>query len=367
MSVKAAGIYVVVTLCVIAVVEIGLRAYDWSPPPRDDHAGDRLGESRYYHSTTGAGDLMPNQDGHWVIWFHRPYHVQTNSVGLRNTEEPAANAFRIYAIGDSQTFGPYLANEDTWPAWTENVLRRAPEAGPIQVFNAGIAGYTILDELALVREKGLAFNPSLVVLAAFENDVADLRREHGGLVQRPRSDTVSAIGRFLRRTGRSSAFVNMAERLRTQLQLKAAGVDISRGEGDAGVQRRAPEPEDDQGKYEARYGDLFRELADLLQKHDIRFATVFIPAADSLGGPPSRVEALVRRLTSETNVPYLDITPVFAAAQEPQARFYLMQKQGPSLVGNGHLSREGNAVIGRTVAAWLRREGVVASRKPATE
>ena len=44
----------------------------------------------------------------------------TNNAGLRNAEELSDKAFHILAVGDSQTFGPFLANEDTWPAWTES-------------------------------------------------------------------------------------------------------------------------------------------------------------------------------------------------------------------------------------------------------
>ena len=60
------------------------------------------GPLRYYHSPSGLGDLVPNQNGLWVILFHRPYNVQTNSVGFRNTEEPSASAFQILAVGDSR-------------------------------------------------------------------------------------------------------------------------------------------------------------------------------------------------------------------------------------------------------------------------
>jgi hypothetical protein len=56
------------------------------------------------HGEPGAKRLV----GYYV---HRPYNVQTNSVGFRNTEEPSASAFQMLAVGDSQTFGPYLANE----------------------------------------------------------------------------------------------------------------------------------------------------------------------------------------------------------------------------------------------------------------
>src|SRR5262249_50000152 len=168
------------------------RIWDWQPRAWDGSAGDGIGPLRYYPSPHGLGDLVPNQDGLWVTWFHRPYSVQTNSFGFRNTQEPSDKAFQILAVGDSQTFGPFLANEDTWPAWSEAYLReRYSNAERIRVFNAGIAGYTILDELAYLREKGIHLKPKLVVLGVFENDISDLRKEKNGVVQRPHNDTQS--------------------------------------------------------------------------------------------------------------------------------------------------------------------------------
>jgi hypothetical protein len=62
----------------------------------------------------------------------------------------------------------------------------------VQVFNAGVSGYSISDELAYPRE-GAVFQPSLVVLAAFENDVLDLR--HGDTI-RLRQSTSSLMSLF---------------------------------------------------------------------------------------------------------------------------------------------------------------------------
>src|SRR5215204_5442878 len=124
-------------IATVIAAESLARVSNWQPSAWWGAAvGDGMGSLRYRHYSSGLGDLVPNQDGLWVTWIHRPYHVQTNSVGLRNTEEPSDDAFRVLAIGDSQTFGPYLANDDTWPAWAENYLRRQQgRADGVQVFN----------------------------------------------------------------------------------------------------------------------------------------------------------------------------------------------------------------------------------------
>jgi len=343
----------------VLVAEVLARAYGWTPS-RDDYTADRLGQWRYYHSAGGSGDLMPNQDGHWVIWFHRPYHVQTNSAGLRNTAELSNDAFRILAIGDSQTFGAYNANEDTWPAWTENGLNlRFKQAGRVQVLNAGVSSYTISDELAYLKDKGVALQPKLVLLAVFENDVTDLRKDLAGTPQRPKGGELSALQITLRAMGRSSALVSLAEQVKTNMQFAAAGIDIRRGEGDRSAPTEAPP---DESALERRYAELFRETVALLKDKSIPFAAFYIPSAEALdGGAQPTVEPVVRRLAGETGTPYLDLTPILQREPDPAERLYLMQKDPKTghLTGNGHLSREGNAAVADAVGKWLVEAGLV--------
>jgi lysophospholipase L1-like esterase len=367
---RAVGRYGLIVLASLIGAEFLVRIWDWQPQPTafgrgEFVTGDRLGLSRYHHGPGGFGDLVPGQDGHWVTWFHRPYHVQTNSVGLRNTEEPSDKAFRILAVGDSVTFGPFVANEDTWPVWTENFLRqRDRSAGLTQVFNAGIVGYTILDELAYVRDKVLAFKPQLVVLGVFENDLRDLAKERNGARRRPTNPTMAAVANAFKMVGRNLALVNWAEQVKTRMILASAGVDIRQGvHGGTGW---APPAPDDQ-VLAARYTALFREAAQLLKSHSIPLAAIFIPALDTMAPDrPSVMEPVIRAATSAMETPYLDLTSVFRAQDDAVARLYLMQRQpNGGIAGDGHLSREGNAIVGRAVADWLAAKGLVGRQRVA--
>jgi lysophospholipase L1-like esterase len=356
MVLKTIGSYAALVIGSLALGEVGARVYDWSPRSRDQASGDNLGLSRYYHYPAGFGDLVPNQDGHWIIWFHRPYHVQTNSVGLRHVEEPDDRAFRVLAVGDSQTFGPYLANDDTWPAWAENSLREHYHVSPkVQVFNAGIPGYTIADELAYLREKGIAFAPKLVLLAVFENDVLDLRREADGTLQRPQAGASSRIVTVLKVLGRNSAFVSLAEDVRKSLDFSAANIGVHQGEGPV-----AARPLLGTDTLRARYGALFRETVSLLKARNVTLAVIFIPFIDAVAGyEVSEMEPVIRRLAEETQTPYLDLTPAMRGAPYSAPVLYLAQRVGNEWKGNAHLSRAGNAVIGRAVADWLVSRGFV--------
>lgn len=353
-SLKAVASYALIIFITLAAAEILARIWDWSPRLSDNAVDDGLGRWRYGHAYEGYGDLVAKQDGYWITWWHRPYHVETNSVGFRNSEEPSDKAFRILALGDSQTFGPYLTNEDTWPAWTENYLRqRYRDAGKLQMFNAGIAGYTILDELAYLKQKGLAFTPKLILLAAFENDIFDLRSENNNQVRRPTRKPPNPIEGAFKEVTRKSALTRVFDDIRNRFKLAAVGADPRRGEGAVGT--GASQLPADIAHLTERYRQLFRETVELIRQRGTAFAVVFIPDADTVGsGKTSELEPVLRSLTQETGTPYLDMTETFRSEPEAFVRLYLLQRDAAGKsTGNGHLSREGNAVIGKRVAGWL--------------
>lgn len=360
---RAWRLYGAIVVATLAATELAARVYDWSPRSRDAALEDNLGGARYGHSSSGYGDLVPAQNGHWTTWFHRPYHVQTNSAGLRNAEEVSDKAFRVLAVGDSQTFGPFLANEDTWPGWTENYLRqRDGSADRTQVLNAGISGYTIVDELAYLKDKAVALKPGLVVLAVFENDMYDLLKERNGTRRRPSSSVGSAFANIARSIGHNSALVRLAERAKTRMTFAANDIDYrQRVRGATGWAPPMSEDPELAKRYTAFFGDAVR----LLRSHDINLAVIFIPSAESTSPQkPSTVEPIIRAATAETATPYLDLTAAFRTQPDPVTRLYLLQ-HSPSgeLTGDGHLSREGNAFIGKTLATWLVDRELVPARK----
>lgn len=346
----------------VAAAEIVVRAFTWMPssPERID---DGIGGQRYAFYPAGVGDLVPGQDGHWLIWHHRPYHVQTNSLGLRSSEEPIAGAMRILATGDSQTFGPYVANEDAWPGWLQARLRQAGVGGrPVQVFNAGVSGYSIADQLDWLKDKAVAFKPDLVVLAVFENDVLDMRKYLAGTRLRremrgDRDDRMTRywIKRVRKAIGENSALYTLVKDSKTAAAMREAGVDPRRGEGDATLRRGGAAP--DGSRLAELYAATFAEFVATARGAGIPIAVVAIPDADAIGsGERGEVATLVRALASAAALPFLDLHDAFAARPDATQSLYLLQWESAAggLRGNGHLSREGHRVVGHHVAEWLR-------------
>ena len=116
------------------------------------------------------GNLSPNSDRIWYADTPTPYKVITNGQGLRMEYDLAfpKTQQRILVLGDSFTFGPFLPNPHLYP----NMLDAAYQDK--EVINAGVMGYTLPDELVLLRAKAKYVEPDIVVLQVYNNDLRDL-------------------------------------------------------------------------------------------------------------------------------------------------------------------------------------------------
>ena len=104
--------------------------------------------------------------------------IHTNSLGFRADREfPFAKpdgVFRIVGLGDSFTFGYGVEAKDTYLARVEQLLRE--QGRNVEVINMGVSGAGSAEELILLNELGLKFDPDLVILGYCTNDIADNTR-----------------------------------------------------------------------------------------------------------------------------------------------------------------------------------------------
>ena len=116
--------------------------------------------------------LAPGYSG----WF-AGVPVRINSLGLRDDREyPLAkgpNTIRVLVLGDSVAFGHGSVYAHTYPYLLEQRLRTWRPDVDWEVWNAAVPGYNTSQELAQLLEVGPLFQPDLVVIAFFENDIAD--------------------------------------------------------------------------------------------------------------------------------------------------------------------------------------------------
>jgi GDSL-like Lipase/Acylhydrolase family len=103
--------------------------------------------------------------------------VQINSLGFRDPREydlrKKPTTFRILVLGDSVTFGHGSVFEHTYPHLLETMLKKWRPEIDWQVWNAGVPGYNTTQELAYLLERGAEFQPDLVVVGFYINDIAD--------------------------------------------------------------------------------------------------------------------------------------------------------------------------------------------------
>ena len=106
--------------------------------------------------------LVPNSSGRMF-----DTTIRINNLGFRGPDMPRdkGDAFRIVALGESQTFGPTLRDgEKPWPELLQDLFDRHASCGRrIEVLNAGTEAYTLEDNLERMRRDILPLKPDLIV------------------------------------------------------------------------------------------------------------------------------------------------------------------------------------------------------------
>lgn len=132
-----------------------------------------------YHTDVQYGDytlrrIRPNSsfrhtsvDGSWEF--------VTNSQGFRSDEDYSYDkpqgVLRILSLGDSHTQGYEVRQDHTFSAVLERYLEK--HGVPAQVINTGVSGFSTAEELVFLENEGLRYQPDVVVLGFFANDLED--------------------------------------------------------------------------------------------------------------------------------------------------------------------------------------------------
>jgi lysophospholipase L1-like esterase len=96
-----------------------------------------------------------------------------NASGLRGPEvgeEKPPGVTRVAVLGDSITFGYWVAEADGFPRQLEALLN-GPAGPRVEVLNFGVPGYNLEQATEVLRARALRFAPDTVVLALCLNDL----------------------------------------------------------------------------------------------------------------------------------------------------------------------------------------------------
>jgi uncharacterized protein DUF5989/acetyltransferase AlgX (SGNH hydrolase-like protein) len=148
-------------LLLAAIVEGGLRLLGDGPRPTMNRFDPVLGWSKEPNASirrrTAEFDVT----------------LETNSRALREDEsrgyaKPAGET-RVLLVGDSFTLGYTVERADTLSQLLERRLRA--EGRSVEVLNGGTEGYSTDQEVLWLAGEGVKYNPDVVVLQMYENDV----------------------------------------------------------------------------------------------------------------------------------------------------------------------------------------------------
>ncbi len=106
--------------------------------------------------------LKPNS---MATFFESEFRI--NSLGFRDEEFPRekGDVYRIVALGESTTMGHTMEAEDNpWPKVLEGYIRdRLSLDRPVQVINAGVAAYSLQDNVNRLEDDILSLEPDMII------------------------------------------------------------------------------------------------------------------------------------------------------------------------------------------------------------
>ena len=321
---------IIIAFILFIFLEIILRAFFVNPNSL----------SNYGYNPSGLGDLLPNKNFIDANVKRLPYLVITNSEGLRNEEEIdfSDNTFRILTIGDSFTYCPYVNNQDTWQAILERKIKNEYPDKKIQVLNAGVAGYTITDELEYLKEKGIKTKPDLIILGIYTNDVDDLNPEKREVYARiKQKQIVSGFWAPFRNIAKKTAFFSWLEEIRARTfagKIKQIKKEQSKEINSSNL---------------ARYLVKLDEFIQYAEKNNFELLVVLFPEISQLNSSKNNFQKEIAKDLEAKNISYIDLLPLFK--EEQFKNFYL-------LPFNSHLSSYGNFTVANIAFNYKIKESI---------
>lgn len=168
--------FVVSALIAVVVFEVGLRVLGKGPQTTINRFDPNTGWS-----------LTPGSSGERSTGeFHVRYDV--NELGLRDDpmSSPAkpAGTFRVLVLGDSFVQGYTVDRRDLFVDLLENWWQA--EGRKVDVVNVGTEGWSTDQEVAWFEKNGAAFQPDVVVICPYENDIYWSGQTHYRRFPKPR-------------------------------------------------------------------------------------------------------------------------------------------------------------------------------------
>ncbi len=231
-------------------------------------------------------------------------NVRTNSDGFRDDEYPVAKGgkHRIVVLGDSLTLAWGVEKEDSFEQHLED---RLSEVRPTEIINLGVGNYNTTQEVNLLIDKGLKYQPDQVVLFYFINDAEPV----------PRKARFPGLG-----YSRTITFF--------WSRLKAASARFTESTGYYEFYS-ALYRDDSPGWQDTM--DAFATLRDLSTEHGFSLSVVLLPELHELTEYTfTKEHAQVMKLLESLDIPALDLAERFEGESNPHSLWVSLDDAHPN-------------------------------------
>lgn len=277
---------------------------------------NNLEDERFLHKETG-----------------KYFTVSTNSKHLRYAEVPTGRqpeTLRIMALGDSTTFGWGVNDDESYPAYLEQILQSKVDGVKIEVINGGQPGYSSFQGIYHVKQRVLPYEADIYMI--------------GYIVQDARATPISDRDQALR--NHVPEFLKQYPLYRLNFYVWMRNIYQALRSAKREVESRTEEG----GTFRVpllEYGENLKELGELATKAD-GMAVLFGFPLEVVGYTKAHREVMADVAQAE-GFRYFDPSDAITDASRSQTLYFPEDR--------GHANGAGCKVIAEEVADWLIESG----------
>jgi lysophospholipase L1-like esterase len=263
----------------------------------------------FWHGNTQGAHVGVILKGENRQIIHKGIQYKTNSLGLRNKEvqkDKPGGVKRILALGDSFVWGDGLSYDDLVTVKIEKALNNI-YSHRIEVINGGISGFNTTDEFKQLKRLGLIYEPDLVVVFFFTNDVLEIIDKEGKKIKGNHASRVQNIKETLRKNSKFFAYLYYLYKNKYASKIGVPQFML---------------PTDYFNLNDSKPGWLafkngIRQMQNYVQQKDIEFIFIMIPTLTTLDKnyPYSELREKVTEFIKFNNIHFIDLFDTFAPYQ----------------------------------------------------
>lgn len=304
-------------------------------------------------STAFDWELIPGSGGVGTLG----EHIHINAAGFRDRDYPQEKppgTFRIAVMGDSFTFGMGVELTDTYHQQLATLL--SEDIGEdtrenIEVLSFGVIGYQIWQHLALLQQRVLDYQPDVVILALFLDDLEKTYAPHHDPDWQPHNP----FAQLLPPQPSPSQLWTLLDNLRRRLEHRyrhRRGADYLQGiearkQSVNAFYRQVQSGQLAPQVYQ-QFGDSLEQFVAQVRAAGAAPLLAYIPDASQLHEAQRQdINRRIATIAAALETPYVDFTPSFEAAEDPRS-LYLFPL-------DAHTSPQGHALMAQELEAALRQ------------